>query len=96
MLPTGSAVFADVEHYKAAVAAGTAALKPCHILVTKPYLQMVKEQLKKQPRLKDCRRIYLRSVKLLANFFGPEGAELRTVSTQRALYGGVPSDLVDI
>jgi 23S rRNA pseudoU1915 N3-methylase RlmH len=85
-LATGSAVFTDPENYSAANAKG-GKLLPYHILVTKPYLKAVVEQVKIAPRCKDRNRVVIRKsggIRLLANFFGPEGAELRTVSTRRS------------
>ena len=69
------------ELYKAAIDAG-GDLKNCHILVTQPFKQALKKQLKNAPRVNGT-RVKIRSVELLANFFGPEGAELRTISTWR-------------
>ena len=85
-LATGSAVFTDPENYSAAIAKG-GKLLPYHILVTKPYLKAVVEQVKIAPRCKDRNRVVIRKsggIRLLANFFGAEGAELRTVSTRRS------------
>ena len=79
-LPNGSAAFSDPENYRDAIAAERE-LKPHHILATEPYLAALKEQLKTKPRVKNFRRAGFRDVRLLTNFFGPEGAELRTFST---------------
>ena len=79
-LPKGT-IFSDAENYKAAIDAG-GDLKNCHILVTQPFKQALKKQLKNAPRVNGT-QVKIRSVELLANFFGPEGAELRTISTWR-------------
>jgi len=72
-LPNGAAVFTDAENYKAAIAAA-GDLKPCHVLITKPYKKATEQQVKTAPR------VNIRGMRLLANFFGPGGAELRTAS----------------
>ena len=76
-LPKGT-VFSDAENYSAAIAAA-GELENCHILVTKPFLKALKKQLELAPRVNRS-RVNVRGVKLLANFFGPEGAELRTIT----------------
>ena len=80
-LPKGT-VFSDAENYSAAIAAA-GELENRHILVTKPFLKALKKQLELAPRVNRS-RVNVRGVKLLANFFGPEGAELRTISTWRS------------
>ena len=73
-LPTGSTIFVDAENYTDATNAASD-LKPCHILVTHPFLKELKSQVKIAPR------VNIRGIRLLANFFGQGGAELRTFST---------------
>ena len=93
-LPTGGATFSDAETFEAAVAAAgkLAPLKCYQMLATKGFLVALKTQLKTKPREGKVRAAGVRSVKLVANFFGPDGAELRTVSTQRR----DPSDFGDL
>ena len=73
-LPSGSTVFVNAENYADATDAASD-LKPCHILVTHPFLKELKNQVKIAPR------VNIRVIRLLANFFGPDGAELRTTSS---------------
>ena len=70
-------VFVDVENYTEAVAAVPPGveLMACHILVTHRFLDALKAQVKTVPRVK------VRRETLLANFFGVDGAELRTASS---------------
>ena len=72
-LPSGSMVFVNAENYAAATDAASD-LKPCHILVTHPFLRQLKKQVKIAPR------VSIRGIRLLSNFFGHDGAELRTLS----------------
>ena len=73
-LPSGSTVFVNAENYSNATNAAID-LKPCHILVTHPFLRQLKKQVKIAPR------VSIRGIRLLSNFFGHDGAELRTFST---------------
>ena len=78
-LPKGT-IFSDAGNYNAAIAAG-GDIANCNILVTQPFKNALKKQLETAPRVNRRARVRIRNVKLLANYFGPEGAELRTTST---------------
>ena len=73
-LPTGSTVFVDAENYDDATDAARD-LKRYQILVAHPFLRQLKKQVKIAPR------VSIRGIRLLSNFFGHDGAELRTFST---------------
>ena len=55
-LPNGGAVFTDAENYTAAIAAA-GDLKPCHILMTKPYKKAIMHQVNYRYIVKPLRRI---------------------------------------
>ena len=76
-LPRGT-ILSDAVNYNAAVAAG-GDLKNCHILVTQPFKEALKKQMNDAPRVNST-QVKIRKVKLISNYFGPEGAELRTAS----------------